>query len=569
MLPVSLDKAAWALHDYGSPQRFHAATLVRASKCSITAFTWVIEASEEGQNCHRVAEIPNDYTLRHMRVTFYMARSLNDESAFQKTNGVKYSMSPSRREILRGGMSALAALVATSPAAVAELIDLGSTATPVGVPPPDEQQWRALDAQIRGWWDEDLIHATEEDIRKDESKSLLFLPFPYLRVSPGPKGTYHEQFAYDTAFMNYALLAHCRLDVARNHILNHLFLIERYGYAPNGNSVHLVTRSQIPFMPPTVWRYYRATKDLDLLYRAYPLLKHEYRHHWNGPGHQTPTGLSTCRDETDPRLSPELASEAEAFDFTPVFGADVRRCVPLATNCALVNYARVLALIGRALGRTEESRGFVEEANHRAELIRRYCWDEKTGFFLEYDYIGRRQLPYFSDFAYLTLWSGVATRKQAARLVENLHLLEKPYGIACTDKAYPDPHSEAAYTVKGTHERYQEGFAADAPAEYHGGGGILHYMYPAGWGSSQLLVMGGLDHYGYSGAARRISARFLTLLLEKYAKTGRLWEKYNVVDGSLILPNSRYGVIPMHSFTAAAVVLLGRRHFDNQPFTIM
>lgn len=475
----------------------------------------------------------------------------------------------SRREILLGGMGALTASVAASPVIAEELLDAGSTATPVGVPSPDEQQWRALDAQIRTWWDADLIHATEEDIRKDESKSLLFLPFPYLRVSPGPKGTYREQFAYDTAFMNYALLAHGRLDVMRSHILNHLFLIERYGYAPNANDVASVTRSQIPFMPTTIWRYYRTTGDLDLLYRAYPLLKHEYRQHWNGPGHQTPTGLSTCRDENDPLLSPELASEAEAFDFTPVFGGDVRRCVPLATNCALVNYARVLALIGGALGRAKESQGFVKEADDRAELIRRYCWDEKVGFFLEYDYVAKRQLPYLSDFAYLTLWSGVATRKQAARLVANLHLLEEPYGISCTDKAYPDPHSEVAYTVKGTHERYQEGFAADAPPEYHGGGGILHYMYPAGWASSQLLVIGGLDRYGDAAAARRISARFLSLLLAQYAKTGRLWEKYNVVDGSLILPNSRYGVLPLHSFTAAAVVLLGRRYFNDQPFKIM
>ena len=478
-------------------------------------------------------------------------------------------MSRSRREILLGGASALTALVTACPAVADEFVDVGSNPTPVDSPSPDEQQWRALDAQIRTWWDEDLIHATEEDIRKDESKSLLFLPFPYLRVSPGPKGTYQEQFAYDTTFMNYALFAHGRLDLARNHILNHLFLIERYGYAPNANNVYIVTRSQIPFMPTTIWRYYQATKDQDLLYGAYPLLKHEYRQHWNGPDHQTSTGLSTCRDETDPHLSPELASEAEAFDFTPVFGGDVRRCVPLANNCALVNYARVLALMARALGRKEESQSFEKEADHRAELIRRYCWDEKAGFFVEYDYVAKRQLPYLSDFAYLTLWSGVATRQQAARLVNNLHLLEKPYGIANTDQAYPDPHSEAAYTVKGTHERYQEGFAADSPPEYHGGGGILHYMYPAGWGSSQVFVTAGLDRYGYSGPARRISAHFLSLLLEQYAKTGKLWEKYNVVDGSLILPNSRYGDIPMRSFTVAAVVLLGRRVFENQALVVM
>jgi alpha,alpha-trehalase len=183
--------------------------------------------------------------------------------------------------------------------------------------------------------------------------------------------------------------------------------------------------------------------------------------------------------------------------------------------------------------------------------------------------VAQRQLPYRSTFAYMPLWSEVATREQAARLVKNLGLIEQPYGIACTDQAYPDPHSDVAYTVKGAHERYHEGLAADVPQEYRGGGGILHFIYPAGWGSEQLLVVGGLDRYGYSEAARRISARFLTLLLDQYAKTGQLWEKYNVVDGSLILPNSRYGVLPIHSFTAAAVVLLGRRLFENQALVVM
>jgi alpha,alpha-trehalase len=90
------------------------------------------------------------------------------------------------------------------------------------------------------------------------------------------------------------------------------------------------------------------------------------------------------------------------------------------------------------------------------------------------------------------------------------------------------------------------------------------WMYPAGWASTQLMVVEGLDAYGFAEAAQRISSRFLSLLLEQYRKTGQLWEKYNVVDGSLVLPNSRYGNIPYHSFTAAAVVLLGRRAFENR-----
>jgi alpha,alpha-trehalase len=80
----------------------------------------------------------------------------------------------------------------------------------------------------------------------------------------------------------------------------------------------------------------------------------------------------------------------------------------------------------------------------------------------------------------------------------------------------------------------------------------------------QIAAVEGLDAYGYRESAERIAARFLTLVVDQYRETGRLWEKYNVVDGSLVLPNSRYGNAPMPtSWTTAAAVLFGRRIFKD------
>src|SRR5262249_6781195 len=156
-------------------------------------------------------------------------------------------------------------------------------------------------------------------------------------------------------------------------------------------------------------------------------------------------GLATDRDLGDPVLSPELASEVEVLDWTPVFGGDVRRCVPLSTNAGLVGYARLLSRIAGAVGLHDEARRFAKKADTRTALINRYCWNEELGLFLEYDYVARRQLPYISEFAFWTLWMGVPTRRQAARLADNLHRLEQPFGLASTDKAYPDPHADSAY----------------------------------------------------------------------------------------------------------------------------
>jgi alpha,alpha-trehalase len=465
-------------------------------------------------------------------------------------------MKISRREVLTG-VAALAASAGVRSKSDAQAPRESSI--------PDRRDWQKLDDKVRSWWDQDQCRATEEEIRADKSRNLKFLPFPYAALTSGP--IYRTMFPYDTGFMNLALLAHERLDLVRNHILNYLFLIDRYGFFPNSNVAGLLTRSHANFVPGTIWRYYLATQDHDLLATAYPLLKREFKEYWNAPHHQTPIGLATNRDLGDPLLSPELASEAEtAMDWMPIYGGDVRRCAPVSTNCILVRYARTLALIAERVGRASEAKAFANEADRRAGLIRKYCWNDKAGVFLEYDYVADKQLPYISECGFWTLWAGVATEGQGHRLRENISLLEKPYGLAVTDKAYEDPHPPSAYLIhspSGT-RNIKDLTMPDASPEYLGGRGPLMWMYPAGWASTQLMIVDGLDTYGCADVARRICARFLSLVMDQYRKTGELWEKYNVVDGTLVLPNSRYGNIPYHSFTAAAVVLLGRRLFEDQ-----
>jgi alpha,alpha-trehalase len=438
---------------------------------------------------------------------------------------------------------------------------------PSKLPTLSEPQWAALDAEIRSGWAADTSVSTEAEIRRDASQQLLFLPFPY--VSPtAPGSIYRFMFGWDTDFISRALIAHEALDQARNHIMNYLFMIDRYGYMPNANAAAATTRSQTPLIADTTWRYYRATKDCDLLHRAYPRLKQNYRSYWTAPHHQTPTGLSTNRDLGDPNLPSYLAAEAEVgLDWTPIFGGDVRRCVPLVTNCALVRYARSLANIARELGQEVEASSFSEDASRRAALIRQYCWNEETGFFLEYDFVSGKQLPCRSDCALWTLWAGVATPPQARRLIGELHRIEHAFGLSSTDQAYPLPCPAKDY---GPICRVPPDGVATASAtvvEAIGGENPLQWMYPAGWAPSHLIGVEGLDAYGYTAEGARVASKFLGLMMQQYERTGHLWEKYNVVDGSLVLPNARCGNIWMRGWTAAAAALLGRRVFRKEPLS--
>jgi alpha,alpha-trehalase len=428
---------------------------------------------------------------------------------------------------------------------------------------PDQQQWQALDTAIKSWWDQDVSRATEKEIREDKGGYLLFLPFPYIGPT-GPGRAFSSMFGWDTDFINRGLLVHGRADLARNHILNYLFMIDRYGYMPNTNLTLGATRSQTPLIADTLWRYFSVTQDLDLLYEAYPRLKRNYQEYWLGSHHQTPIGLATNRDLGDRGLAPELAAEAETgLDWTPVFGGDVRRCVPLITNCALVRYERMIARIAKQIGRTDEVELFNKKADDRTALIHKYCWNESAGFFVEYDYTAAKQLPYLSACAYWTLWAGVATEAQAKRLAQNLRRLEKPFGLSVTDKTYPLPLPLSTYDTACFVTPEGELSRTD-PGNVLGGHEQLQWMYPAGWAPLHLIVAEGLEAYGYASDARRLAAKFLGMVLTQYQRTGQLWEKYNVVDGGVYLPNARCGNTRMHGWTAAAAALLGRNIFEGR-----
>ncbi|NOY59587.1 MAG: hypothetical protein GXO75_11765 [Calditrichaeota bacterium] len=78
----------------------------------------------------------------------------------------------------------------------------------------------------------------------------------------------------------------------------------------------------------------------------------------------------------------------------------------------------------------------------------------------------------------------------------------------------------------------------------------------------QIMVADSLAAYGYYQEATRIASAFLQLQIRAYNETGSLWEKYNVVDGNTNLPRERYDAVPLHGWSSASVVLLGRKIFS-------
>ncbi|BDZ55764.1 alpha,alpha-trehalase [Agromyces marinus] len=391
-------------------------------------------------------------------------------------------------------------------------------------------EWRGLDALVETWWDQNLATATPEDVANDERGTLIELPRPY-STAGGGEGAFPEMYGWDTYFISLGMLEHGRADLVRDHLVNQLSMIDRFGMVLNGNRSYYLTRSQPPLTADSLVRYLDATGDLEFARESLRLLEKEYDEYWCAAHHSTDVGLATNRDLGDPGLRAELAAEAETgLDFTPIFNGDVRRCAPLLTNSCLVRVAEALSELHSRCGDAERSAYWAAESERRAAIIRSLCWSPRDSFFRELDVERGAQLDVDSLSAFWTMWAGVATETQAAGMVQRLAEFRGAHGLAFTPRPHPSPHAEFSH---------------------------CQWDWPVGWPPMQIIVVSALLRYGFDELARAISADFVGLQIDEFHRTGALWEKYNVIDGGTDLPLERYPSVPMRGWSAASIAVLG------------
>lgn len=103
--------------------------------------------------------------------------------------------------------------------------------------------------------------------------TLIGLPYPY---SVPAVGYFDEMYYWDTFFTNKGLAISGKMEQVRNNTDNMLYLVERYGFMPNGNRTEYLTRSQPPFLSFMVRDVFEYYKDMEWLAEAYDILEKEY-----------------------------------------------------------------------------------------------------------------------------------------------------------------------------------------------------------------------------------------------------------------------------------------------------
>ena len=383
--------------------------------------------------------------------------------------------------------------------------------------------------------------------RKPEAAkgSLIALPFPY--VVPG--GRFGEIYYWDSYFTMLGLKASGRHDMILHMVKNFSYLIDRFGFIPNGNRTYFLGRSQPPFFS-LMLTLLEQIKGGDIIANYLPQLHKEYDFWMKGAAEVKeehnktdrvvlmPDGeimnrywdaYNTPRPESY-REDVELAmvskrEPAEVYrhlragaesgwdyscrwfsnesSFASIHTADI---VPVDLNCLLLHLEEKLAATHLQSGNEILNHKFSEAAEKRRKAIQKYCWNEGEGFYFDFDTSTGKQKNVFSLAAAYPLFFKLAAKDQAEKLATliELHFLHEGGLISTLQKS---------------------GQQWDAPN---------------GWAPLHWITIIGLENYGFTSLAETIAKRWIKLCTNVFGRTGKLMEKYNVVNTQLEAGGGEY-----------------------------
>ena len=108
---------------------------------------------------------------------------------------------------------------------------------------------------------------------REDGETRIGLPYQY---SIPATEMFDCMYYWDTYFANLGLLRSGRAMMAKYNVDNMLYLVNKYGFMPNGSNFVLLNRSQPPFLSEMVRDIYDYYKDSAWLRGAYEMLKKEY-----------------------------------------------------------------------------------------------------------------------------------------------------------------------------------------------------------------------------------------------------------------------------------------------------
>lgn len=371
-----------------------------------------------------------------------------------------------------------------------------------------------------------------------EEDRLIALPRPY--TVPCTDGHFQEMYYWDTYFTNRGLLLSDRLQTVLDNIENFIYLIDTYGFIPNGSHKSMLNRSQPPFFGMMVRDVYRQTGDKQWLAHCVAALEKEYafweskRKSENGLNHYSAdadearlirsvkmygerTGI--VYDTDLPYWGKNILAEAESgWDFCARFEGRCHEYNAVDLNALLWFDEKFLAFATRELG-VGDGAEWEQKAAKRHEKMAKLMRGE-DGVFYDYSYTEQKRSTVRSAASFFPYFVGMCDADTGVDAL--LDALELPFGVQASERV---------------------------------GDTAFQWAQINGWPCLQLVAVEGLLRVGRKKDAERIAEKYVRVVEQTFAKTGKLFEKYNVQEGNADAV-SEYGTPEMMGWTAGVYLAL-------------
>lgn len=335
------------------------------------------------------------------------------------------------------------------------------------------------------------------------------LGLPNSFISPNNEIFRKDQFYWDSYFVILGLVDAGKIKLAKGMVENFIYLLNRFSIIPMRNRYYNLGTSQPPFLTSMAFEIFQVDKDLDWLIEVMKAAEKEMQKYWMNDKltekHITPEHLSRYCDHYITHLGAEHES---GWDMTSRFHDRCLDYLPVDLNTLLYKYETDISKAYILAGKRKSAEKYRQKAEQRQQKINELMWDEKSCFFLDYNFKTHEPNHFKSVAGFYPLWAQLASAEQAALIVQ---------------KTLPEFEFEGGITNTQT-----KGLSPDRKQHDH----------PNGWPHQQWIVIRGLLNYGYKTEAERLAMKWVDMNARVFKETGKFWEKYNVVSCDVSVENS-------------------------------
>lgn len=403
------------------------------------------------------------------------------------------------------------------------------------------------------------------------SKYSSLIPLPNDFIVPG--GRFRETYYWDSYFTMLGLQESHKTKIIQNMIANFAYLIDKYGFIPNGTRTYYLTRSQPPFFSMMIdllakdegngvfVKYQKElVKEYEFWMRGADNLKagQAFR---NAVRMHDGTILNRYWDESDkPReesfkqdvnAAKETTQKPEDFfrniraaaesgwDFSTrwmdttgkLSSIQTTWIVPVDLNCLMYHLELTIANSYKLQGNEVKSKFYLAKAYARKKAILKYSWSEKYSWFMDYNWKVNQFTPVKTLAGVYPLEFKIADSLQALKIATGLKAdFLKPGGLVTTFQ--------------------RSGQQWDSPNA---------------WAPLQFMAIDGLNKYNQQNLARSIAETWIGTNTRVFDNTGKLMEKYNVIDTQTKAGGGEYPLQDGFGWTNGVLLnLLNKYRTDTQ-----